>query len=260
MKKLLLFELFKLKKQKSLYICSALILVGLLLSIAVSFVLTKTFGGILEEEMPQPTAVSTVLSAISAADFTLIAGIFIALYVCGDYGQKTIKNIYSRGFSRSDVYFAKLIVVVGYVVIMFIITEVFALAVGSAFFGFKPQGGNIFWLLFGQLLVCIASASFCYAIASMMKKTGVVLAIVILVPSTLAGVLSLIDILFNMYLADIINIKNFALSNYWLDGMLVVLSNSMASVKDIVISCILPVVYAALFLSAGYFVNRNTEV
>lgn len=261
--KLLQFELFKLRKQKSLYICSAIILAGLFLSVAASFVLTRTLGGLdglFEEEIPVPTAVDMVLSAVSAADFTLIAGIFIALYVCGDYSQKTIKNIYSRGFSRSDVYFAKLIICVGYVVIMYIITELFALAVGSAFFGFEPQGGNIFWLLLGQLFVCIASASFCYAIANIIKKTGVVLAIVILVPVALTVILTLVDTVIKVYMADIIKIENFALSDYWLDGMLMVLADAKASVTKIVVSCILPVIYAALFLTAGYLVNRNTEV
>lgn len=260
MKRLLQFELFKVRKQKSLYICSALILVGLLLTIAVSFVMTKTLGGIFEEEMPPPTAVDMVLSAVSASDFTLIAGIFIALYVCGDYSQKTIKNVYSRGFSRRNVYFSKLIVVIAYVVVMFIITEVFALAVGSAFFGFKPQGGNIFWRLLGQLFVCIAYAAFCYAIANMLKKTGVVLAIVIIVPTVLTGVLALVDTLIAVYLADVMNMGKFALGDYWLDGMLTVLGDTASSVTKIVISCILPVIYAGLFLTAGYMGNRNIEV
>ncbi len=260
MKKLLQFELFKLRKQKSLYICSAIILAGLLLSALAGFVLTKALGSFMGEEIPVPTAMDLVLSAVSSADFTLIVSIFIALYVCGDYSQKTIKNIYSRGFSRSHVYFSKLIICMAYVVVMYIITEIFAFALGSAFFGFKPQGGRIFWLLLGQLFVCIASASFCYAIASVIKKTGVVLAIVILVPMALTVILTLADTLIKVKMSDIINTENFALSDYWLDGMLIVLGDAMASVKKIVISCVLPVIYAALFLTAGYFVNRNTEV
>ncbi len=260
MRKLLKFELFKLRKHKSLYICSAIILAGLLLSVLASFALTKALGNFIEEEIPLPTAIDTVLSAVSASDFTLIVSIFIALYVCGDYSQKTIKNIYSRGFSRSHVYFSKLIICIAYVVVMFVITEVFSLAIGSALFGFEPQGGKVFWLLLGQLFVCIASASFCYAIATVIKKTGVVLAIVILVPVALTVILTLVDTLIKVNMKDFLNTESFALSDYWLDGMLVVLSDTAVSVTKTVVSCILPVIYAVVFLTAGYMFNRNTEV
>ena len=75
MKKLLQFELYKLKKQKSLYICSALVLAGFLLSVLATFALMKLMGGLLEEEAVSPTAVETMLSAVSMSDFTLIKGL-----------------------------------------------------------------------------------------------------------------------------------------------------------------------------------------
>lgn len=248
MKKLLQFELFKLRKQKSLYICSGLILVMLLLELVLSMLMTKAFG---EEFMPTPSAIDVVLTAVSASDFTLITGIFIVIYVCGDFNQQTIKNIYSRGFSRTEVYFVKLIICVAYTVAMFIITELFALAMGSAFYGFKPQEGHIFALLLGQLLACIAYATFAFAICYLIKKTGIAIVLVIFVPMVLSLILTVLD--------AVIKADNFKMVNYWLDGMITSLDGT-ASVTTIVLGCILPVVYAALFVTGGFFLSRRSEV
>lgn len=249
MKKLFQFELFKLRKQKSLYICSGLILVIVLFTLLVNLLLFKTLGAVY---MEKPTAINVMLSAVSASDFTLIAGIFIVLYVCGDFNQQTIKNIYSRGFSRTEVYFVKLIVCVAYTVATFIITELFALATGSAFFGFAPQEGHIFALLLGQLLACIAYSSFVFAVCHLVKKTGVAIVVVIFVPMVLGLILMVLD--------AIIKADSFKLVDYWLDGMITKLSYTGASVTTIVVGCILPVVYAALFAVGGFFINRKSEV
>ncbi len=98
MKKLLKFELYKLKKTKSLYICSAIILALLLFSLLIRLILTKTWG---EELMEKPSAVGSMLSSINSSDFILVVGIFIALYVCSDFSQHTIKNIFSRSIRGS---------------------------------------------------------------------------------------------------------------------------------------------------------------
>ncbi|MDE7379504.1 MAG: ABC transporter permease [Clostridia bacterium] len=255
MKKLLHFELFKLRKQKSLYICSAVVLGLLLLLVLAQYILIQSFGG----GETSLSAVDIIITAVSASDFSLIVSIFIVLYVCGDYSQKTIKNIYSRGFSRTKVYFAKFIICMAYVVIMYIITELFALILGSAFFGFKAQGDNIFWLLLGQLFVCLAYASFAFGICNMVKRTGIAFTIVLLAPVALTVLLSVLDAIIIVSLENF-DENAFKCVNLWFDGMLTILSDTTSKVRDIVLSSILPVVYGALFIGGGYLVNRNTEV
>ncbi len=96
MNNLMKFEFRKLFKQKSFYICTAVMLgmsfIGLLLNKALAS--NPDFNIVL------PTASSALLSAVSSSSFTMVCGIFIALFVCTDYDQQTIKNVYSRGFSR----------------------------------------------------------------------------------------------------------------------------------------------------------------
>lgn len=257
MKRLFLFELHKLKKQKSLYICSAVILALLFFLVLANFILLKYMGEYVESEAP--TAVEIMLSAIDSSDFILVSSIFIVLYVCGDFSQKTIKNIYSRGFSRAEVYFVKYLICLAYTVIMFVVFQLFTLAVGSAFFGFKPYGGNIFWLFFGQLLVCLAYASIIFAVATMVKKTGIAIAIAIIAPAAITVATTVIDVIIQVNF-ETLSEDSFMFSSFWLDGMLLALSDAAASVEKIVVSCVLPVVYGSAFTLAGYFVNRRTEV
>lgn len=255
MKKLLHFELFKLRNQKSLYICSAILLVALFLTMLMNKLMFDTFsGGIFEEllEMSKPTAVSSMLTAVSASDFTLIVGIFIALYVCGDFGQHTIKNIYSRGFSRTSVYFSKLIICVAYTIVMYFIALLFAFILGCAFFGYGEGSGRVVALIFGQLIACIAYSTVAFSISFMVRKNGVAIALTIVIPLVLTLILSLIDVA--------ISSDTFALSDYWLDGILTNLSQSSASNKTIICGYLLPVVYGGLFVSAGFLANYYAEV
>lgn len=258
MKNLLHFELFKLKKQKSLYICSGIILGLIILMGAIYYAISKLAGGELTG-MPA-SAVSFTLSATGSSNFNLIVSIFIVLYFCGDFSQKTIKNIYSRGFSRTKVYFAKYIVCMAYIFAMYVICELFALAVGSAFFGFTPQGGNVGWLLLGQLLVCLAYASVVFAICAMIKKMGVAFAIVLVVPAVLSVILTIADVVIMVKSAEVAVAEKVTFSDFWLDGMLSTLSSTASSVKKIVLCSVLPVVYGAIFITMSFFINRKTEV
>lgn len=257
MKRLFLFELQKLKKQKSLYICSAVIVAMLLLTVLADYIMYCTFG--IDTSGGEPTAVTSMLKAISASDFTLIASIFIVIYVCADYSQKTIKNMYSRGFSRTEVFFVKYIICVAYIIIMYAVSLLFTLAVGSAFFGFKTVEGHVFWSLFGQLLVCIAYVSFVFAICNMVKSMGISLAIVIAAPMALAATMTVIDFVIILR-SETFNEDALMVSGFWLDGMLSTLSSATANTVKTVLSNVLPVVYGAGFVTLGYLINRKTEV
>ena len=160
MGRLLLFEIHKLLKMKSFYICSLLILVASALSISVVKVGIEVFKVIDQEEISVTENISAeeingssidqsdridaldsegipfdvgnipgaqgvgliegmvfgtmtietyMLNAIDSGEFILLFTIFAVIYICDDYiRQKTIKNVYSHGFSRTQVFFSKL--------------------------------------------------------------------------------------------------------------------------------------------------------
>ena len=81
--------------QKSLYICFG---IGLLI-ITLAMLTSKTFDTLTD-------AVNTMFVVLSTG-FTSFLGIFMAVFVCHDFSQQTIKNVYARGYQRTTVYFAK---------------------------------------------------------------------------------------------------------------------------------------------------------
>lgn len=248
MKNLLAFEFFKMRKRKSMYICTATMIGVMIINVLMNYALYRLTGGFGITN----TVTSNMLYATNYSNFTLIAGVFIAIYVCEDYGQKTIKNVYSRGFSRAGVYFSKLIVCAAYVVASFAVTVIFSLLFGGALFGFDFEGEHTFALLVGQLLVCIASAAFVFSVSFMVRRLGVAISLVIFVPLAVTLLLGLADILLKS--------EKVFLVEFWFDGMLASLSNSFLTAKEIALRCIAPVIYTALFVTVGFFVHRNAEV
>lgn len=247
MNNLLKFEFRKLFKQKSFYICTAVMLV---LSL-VGLMLNKALSENAELNMAMPTVKSALLSAVSSSNFTMVCGIFIALFVCTDYDQQTIKNVYSRGFSRNNVYFAKFIVCVLSTVAMFAITLIFTYIAGAVMFDGTAETGNYVGLIAGQLIYCLAYSSFVFAVSLVVKKVGISIALAILGPSLIGTVINLAD--------AFLKIENFKIGSYWLDGFIGDLTSLATDSTRLVICIVLSLVYAAVFITAGYLINRKQE-
>lgn len=247
MKNLINFEFRKLFKQKSFYICTAIML-------AMSFfglLLSKTLASNADFDMAMPTAKSVLLTAISSSSFTMLCGIFIALFVCTDYDQQTIKNVYARGFSRNSVYFAKFIVCLISTIVMFLVTLIFNYIVGTVMFDGTAEPGNYVGLIAGQLLYCIAYASFVFAVSLVVKKVGVSIALAILGPSLIGTVINLAD--------AFLKIENFKISSYWIDGFINDLSSLATDTSRLTVCIVLSIVYAMVFIVAGYFISKKQE-
>ncbi len=247
MNNLLKFEFRKLFKQKSFYICTVIML-------AMSFLgllLNKTLASNADFNMAMPTAKSSLLTAVSSSSFTMICGIFLALFICTDYDQQTIKNVYARGFSRNNVYFAKFIVCVISTIAMFALTLVFTYIAGSVLFDGTSDTGNYAGMIAGQLIYCIAYSSFVFAISLIVKKVGISIALAILGPSLIGTVINLAD--------AFLKIENFKIGSYWLDGFIGDLTSLATDNTRLIVCIVLSIVYAAIFVVAGYLINRKQE-
>lgn len=237
MKNLLKFEYSKLFKQKSFYVCTILILVfstiGMLLSRALSKSLEMDFS---------PEYI--LLNAFSESNFTMISGIFLVLFVCTDFDNGTIKNIYSRGFSKTKVYFAKLIASFTAIIIMFVITLLFTLIISCILFTGTAEAGNYILLIFGQLILLLASSSFVIAITFLFKKIGPAITIAILGPILISTLLSLLDAF----------LKNNDLSfeSYWLISIESDLTSLYTSTTRIGVCIALSLFYSLIFILAGW--------
>lgn len=244
---LLRFEFRKLLKQKSFYICTAIMLVMSYLGL----LLEKTILSSMELGFSVLSAKSALLGAVSTSNFTMLCGIFIALFVCTDYQQQTIKNVYARGFSRDNVYVAKFIVCVASTVVMFGITLLFNYVAGTVMFDGTAEKGNYAGLIAGQLLYCLAYSAFVFALSLIIKKVGVSIALAILGPSLITIVLKLGD--------AFLKIEKFDIYSYWLDGILEDLTSLATDTKRLVVCVVLSLVYAVIFFTVGFLINRKQE-
>lgn len=258
MKDLLRLEFRKLRTQKSFYICLAIMLAMILITgITYKVVLEympetanamETEGG---ETLPK-TFSGFLLSFVSAGMFSMLTAIFVSIVVCDDYDNQIVKNIYSRGYSRENCYFAKLVYVLAVTTFMFLCALIFAAAIGGAFFGFNGVSGKMFILLGGQYVVCMSGVAFSFAIASAIKKLGATIAANIIIPMIVPLLLALAD--------TVLKTDGFKIEELWVSSFLTSLTN-IEEVTGRIVACVLgAVAYTAAFIAAGYAVNRKTEI
>lgn len=225
MGKLIKFELRRLRGMKSLYICVAIVISMVLLSAAMTKLLETSFSlapqdlmgtmGELSDFASDPTAI--LVGAMNNGSFVIIAGVFISILVCEDFGYQIVKNIYARGFSRQQVYAAKLVVSVLATAIMFVLVELGAFLIGGLMFDFSVRfDSHLLGILGSQFIVALANGVFSFLLASVIRKNSGAIAAIILVPTIMDLLLTLV--------AVALKLESSALSSYWLSSMAIKLS------------------------------------
>lgn len=249
--RLLKLEFRKLKKQKSFYICTAIMIALLFFSAAATQALFDASA-----EYAAQHAVSSidfVVGAVSNCSFLLIAGIFTALFVCDDYEQQTIKNIYSKGYSRSRVYFSKFISVCLSVTVMFVLVVLCALLLGRRFFDAGGDAGYG-WIgtVASQYAVCMANISLCFAISAALRKNGSAIAGIIVAPMLVNTVLGLGD--------SLLKSEEIKLTSLWISNFMNDLSTAAPDPHRLMVFLCASLVYIPLFVVIGAFFHNKTEL
>lgn len=261
MKDLLRLEFRKLKRQKSFYIILAIMLIMVILS-ALTYKMLESVAEEMNEigeafgETFSATGESVLLGFLSSASFSLLSAIFVAIVVCDDYGSGIVKNIFSRGYSRADFYFAKLIYLFCATTIMFVLLLTVAGISGALLFGIGGDVDKMIVLISTQYLACVATVAMYFFICSAIKKLGASIAAVIIAPSVFSLVLSLADTAIN---SDI-NSEKFKISDYFITSFTATLSDISVETSRIIICAVLSAAYAALFIILGYNCCKRTEV
>ena len=127
----------------------------------------------------------------------------------------------------------------------------FTYIAGSFLFDGTADTGNYAGLIAGQLIYCIAYSSFVFAISLTVKKAGVSIALAILGPSLIGTVINLAD--------SFLKMKNFKIGAYWLDGFIGDLTSLSTDNTRLIVCIVLSIVYAVIFVVAGYLINRKQE-
>ena len=278
MKDLLRFESRKLFHARILYICAGIIIGIILLLLGIQKLTDMAFQSFSEDvyseyEMSDGTdyyedfsdagdelfmmgtgntGLTWLLTAL-APYVVMVFGVFTAIYVCGDFGNGTIKNVFGRGYSRTEVYFSK------YLFSLFVLLGFGLLAMLVGFLGgtllWKIGSGwgvKVILLILIQLIgVAAYNALFCF-FAALLKRMGSAMVVCIATPFALPLILTLIDLL---VMSDKVQV-----SDYWISGCITGASSMDAGAGDLIKSVLISVVYIAVFTVCGWLCARKREV
>ena len=260
MTKLLRFNLRKLRMQKTFYIFTGVCLVLIAFLAVIIKVLKSLSGNASPEEQLTMSSVSFMtsptgffLAAVSQSSFTMLIGVVIALMVCDDFEQHTIRHIYARGYSRLSYYIAKAISAVVAVTIAFAAATLVAFVLTRTMFGEitgKPlKIAAILALQYGSVL---AISSFVFALSFIFRRTGVAIAAALLAPDIIGMILGLVGL--------VPAIQDWELSKYWMSSFLMDLSSVAVDRQRMTVILVASVIYGVGFLAAGYFLRQKSEV
>ncbi len=208
MGKLLHFEVHKLVRQKSFYICLAVAVAMLFVSTYTTYLISKD---VVDAGQMGICGMDVMIGAASGGTLAMVIAVFVPLFVCEDYTSGTIRNIITRGYTRLAVFSAKLIVVLLAAAVMSIVCMASGYLIGTAFAGSGAQAfdASAVKILLCQLAVILAETTLFYAICSVLQKTGGAIAICLVLPMVMTVLLTLAD----TALAE----KEIELSGYWID-------------------------------------------
>lgn len=250
MGRLLKFELRKLFTQKSTYI-----LFGIMAGLSVLSVVVSNFSIIavaMAEISGNKDATFAALNTLGSANFEIIVGIFVAMFVCADYDLMTNKNVLSRGFTKSEIYFAKLIVVYAVVIVELIALFAINFFVGWLTMGLKTNQdfGAFFAKISVLFVIALAETAMFFAISILLRKTGGSIALNIVTPIAVLLVFMLFD--------SLAKFEDFALAEYSFSMMQtnILMSPDFTKLPVYAVVC---AGYAAVFLVASYFATVKRD-
>lgn len=262
MGKLFLFELRKLARQKSVYICVAIAL-GLIVLGAVTFAfvdkLMESHGG---DALPGAASAeymfyvgSFTKNALSYCEFFLLLGVIVTLFCCNDYSNGTIKNIYAKGYSHAKVYFTKYLFSLILSLVFAALCIIVSYAIGA---GFAKQDNcdKLAAVMICQLVMVIGYHGIFFSVSMMLGKTGGSLAINILAPMFFGMILMLLTMLVQSTTGN----TKIDFEYIWFDSTLTELNAIPVEGKAFARAVVMSIIYAGGFVTLGYFVNRKKEV
>ncbi|MDO5521778.1 MAG: ABC transporter permease [bacterium] len=245
MVKLIRFELRKLMQQKSFYICMAMSLLFLSINFTVSQKLS-TFMNV-----QSLTGLDAIQSTIGSLSYTLILSICIALFITDDYAGGTIKNIFSKGYSRTQVFFAKYIVSLFGTLLFTLVCTLFSFAIGSFLGGVGNIGPRFLLTMICQILLLTAYHTMYFGFSIVLGKSGSAIAGCIIMPTVFTLLYSLFD--------SWISFSNFTFKSIWLDNLLGNLSKAPVNSTLLRQSALFSLIYIILFGTIALILSQKKE-
>ena len=256
---LLRFEFRKLLRNKALYICLGICIFLLVINTITLKVMADLSKEMLEEAYAGMnmsfessfSALSMIKSTFSS-NTAIIEGVIVAILICEDFAGDIIKNIYSKGYTRTQVFFAKMIssftafmgILLSGMIISFVLGVALSGKVGSV-------GQNYAWSVVCILLVSIAYFMIYFTISMGFRKIAPSILLSILGPT---GV-SIVLILINLFIKN----ENVVLTDYWISGVMTNLTYVDVERKALIVSVIMSIVIIVGFGSLAFLIDNKRD-
>ena len=213
---MLKFECRRLFKKPSFYVCLGLCAVFTILTIVVSRAnfndmlkyygsssyyplenMKETFAENFSPDMLalNNTGISMMSTITGISMMSTIMAIFMGIFVCEDRVRGTIKNIYARGYSRTDVFLAKFIVASVTATLIFTAITLVAYISGWIMFATKPfaveplKVNGIWLLILGKFVAILGVTALYFMLSELIGTTGFSIAANIFLPSVASMIL-----------------------------------------------------------------------
>lgn len=252
------FELRKFLRQKGVYILLGAGLVLLLLNLW-TYDLIYTVEDLMmpEEEaivmgvIPELSSLYGMTGALTNANFGTLLAVMVALYVCADHSDGTLKNIIGHGYSRMQIFGAKYIVCLVGAFGMAVICWLVGFLFGGALWGFEGTwSGTVFGAFGVQAVSIVAYTTLFFLVACVLKNIGGSLAVGIVIQMVPTLLFTMLDLFMEN--------KSFLFMDYWIEGGMAV--TDATATADLSRIAIVSGVYAVLFLVLSLLAVRKREV
>lgn len=234
MSNLLRAEFFKLFKSKAFFICSLsmvgatiiMILTYKLLAVLYTPEMLDALSAQMEGSgltssgsevfMTTYNTVTILPLSFTGNSFQLLIAIFTAIFVAGEYSCGAMKATASKGYSRMSIFASKFISTAVAADILVIIGLISTVIFATIIFGFGevPSGfaSDMALFLLVQFVLNLGVSSLFVAISTLVRNMGGCIAITIGISSFLPMILSLIDLVIQKLLPDLL----LSISSYWI--------------------------------------------
>lgn len=145
MNRMLAYEKFKLKKSKYWWVCSIVLTIITSLTILGIYFGNKELNSLETDELVSHIVTFTLFKPAIIGQNSLLISILIGTLICSDFSNGTIKNIASKGITRTQIVLSKLIVGTFLGIILISVKILTGLILGYFLIGFSNVG-NEFWI------------------------------------------------------------------------------------------------------------------
>ncbi|BED92448.1 MAG: ABC transporter permease [Candidatus Paraimprobicoccus trichonymphae] len=254
-------DFYKLFKRKSFYFCAVLSVLSGMISIFGLITIGASYNFSISEigEFFGFNGIGSIAPGLIAVNIFFI--ILASMFVPSEFSFGTIKNIVSRGISRTKIYISKLLISWFLVLFYSILSAMAAFSLGAYYWGvgdFSAQNVvlGIFRMLGLYLLSAMAFQSMFVMIGFLVRHTGGTV-------STSLGIVIVLPIVINfvkVFFTKTFKIENFNPEKYWVGSIIDEITKmdvtQEAITRGILVSC----VYLVLFTLIGIYSFNKRDI